>query len=606
MTDGAMTDLPMTDGPMTDLPMTDGPMTDLPMTDGPMTVGRWPDDRWPMERVIRMSRGRCTAIALLIWASACSHNPTPVAPQPSAVAPQPPSPAAPSSRPVAPMPPEQQPVPARPAPPAIVPLPVIIETRSGDGFTITGTTVLVAAPDAAVQRTARQIAEWIRRGTGLAIGGSPPAGADPAAVTTIGLVLDPALTAGREGYDLTIGPKAVTLAAATPAGVFYGAQTLRQLLPYWSEYEAIMYRQPRPATLPPLHIRDTPRYEWRGAMLDVARHFFSLDEVKGFIDLLAMNKMNRLHLHLADDQGWRLEIRKWPDLTAKGGQTEVGGTPGGFYTQAQFAELVAYAAERFVTIVPEIDMPGHTNAALSSIDELNCNGQSTPRFTGTAVGFSALCVDRDFTYKFLDDVIGEIAAMTPGLYFHAGGDEVRTLTPEQYRMFVERVQSIVHAHGKQMIGWDEVAATTLLPTSIVQHWRPDAGKAELARAPHLILSPGNRAYLDMKYDSATALGLNWAGLIPLQTSYDWDPDSLVPGAASILGVEAPLWSETVANMRDVEFLALPRLAAIAEVAWSPQSIRDWEGFRVRIGAQALRWTALGLNFYRAPEISWAK
>ena len=153
-----------------------------------------------------------------------------------------------------------------------------------------------------------------------------------------------------------------------------------------------MYRQPRPATLPPLHIRDTPRYEWRGAMLDVARHFFDVDEVKQFIDLLALHKMNRLHLHLADDQGWRIEISKWPDLTARGGQTEVGGTPGGFYTQAQYADLVAYAADRFVTIVPEIDMPGHTNAALSSIDELNCNGQAPPRFTGTAVGFSALCV----------------------------------------------------------------------------------------------------------------------------------------------------------------------------------------------------------------------
>ena len=175
-------------------------------------------------------------------------------------------------------------------------------------------------------------------------------------------------TSGGESYELTIEsqPRQLRLTATTPAGLFYGVQTIRQLLPYWSEYEAVLFQQPRPATLPALHIRDAPRYEWRGAMLDVARHFFTVDDVKRFIDLLALHKMNRLHLHLADDQGWRIEITKWPDLTAKGGLTEVGGTPGGFYTQAQYADLVAYAAERFITVVPEIDMPGHTNAALSS------------------------------------------------------------------------------------------------------------------------------------------------------------------------------------------------------------------------------------------------
>ena len=182
-------------------------------------------------------------------------------------------------------------------------------------------------------------------------------------------------------------------------------------------------------------------------------------------------------------------------------------------------------------------MPGHTNAALSSYAELNCNGQAPPPFTGTDVGFSAMCVEMDFTYLFIDDVVKEIAAMTKGPYFHMGGDEVKTLTPAQYRAFVERVQTIIQAHGKQMIGWDEVAATTLLPTSIVQHWRPDAAHGELGRAPHLILSPGNRAYLDMKYDRDTALGLNWAGLIPVKTAYDWDPATLVPEApaAAILG-----------------------------------------------------------------------
>jgi hexosaminidase len=491
--------------------------------------------------------------------------------------------------------------------PALVPLPAVLEPGRGDGFTITPTTVILANADPAVRRIAADLAERIRRATGITPD-MPAVWADVFAGPVVELVVQAdAAALGDEGYDLSIGANLVSVKARTPAGLFYGVQTLRQLLPYWGEYEAVMFRQPRPTTLPAVHIRDAPRFPWRGAMLDVARHFFSVDEVKRYVDLLALHKMNRLHLHLSDDQGWRIEIRTWPALTERGGRTEVGGGPGGFYTQAQYADLVAYAADRFVMIVPEIDMPGHTNAALASYAELNCNDQAPPVFTGTAVGFSALCVERDVTYRFVDDVVGEIAALTTGPYFHMGGDEVKTLTPEQYRGFVERVQTIVQAHGKQMIGWDEVAATSLSPTSIVQHWRPDAAHGELGRAPHLILSPGNRAYLDMKYDRDTALGLNWAGFVPVKTAYDWDPATLVPEApaAAILGLEAPLWSETLANIRDVEFLALPRLAAIAELGWSPVAKHDWESFRLRLGAQGPRWTAMGINFYRAPEIPWA-
>jgi hexosaminidase len=489
--------------------------------------------------------------------------------------------------------------------PALVPIPAVMEMRGGSGFQITAKTVIQSASsDPSVAKSVASLTEWIRRGTGLALTSALPNG--EAAGNTISIAVDPSTSTGPEGYELTIDTSAITLKASTPAGIFYGVQTLRQLLPYWSEYEAIMYQRPRPATLPALRIQDAPRYAWRGAMLDVSRHFFTVEDVKRYVDLLALHKMNRLHLHLADDQGWRIEIAKWPDLTAKGGLTEVGGTPGGFYTKAQFADLTSYAADRFVTIVPEIDMPGHTNAALSSYAQLNCNGQAPPVFTGTEVGFSAFCVEKEETYQFIDDVVGEIAAMTPGKYFHMGGDEVKRLTPAQYKLFVERVQAIVQKHGKEMIGWDEVAATTLLPTSIVQHWRPDAAKSELARAPRLILSPADRAYIDMKYDDNTALGLKWAALIPVKNAYDWNPSTLVPGAAetAILGVEAPMWSETLANIRDVEFMAMPRLAAIAEVGWSSAAQHNWDTFRVRLGGQAPRWIALGVNFYRAPEIPW--
>jgi hexosaminidase len=412
----------------------------------------------------------------------------------------------------------------------------------------------------------------------------------------------------KEGYDLTIAPDRVTLRAATPAGLFYGIQTLRHLLPPAAEYEAIHFAEPRPAVLPAARIVDRPRFAWRGAMLDVARHFFTVNDVKRFIDLLALHKINRLHLHLTDDQGWRIEIRSWPELARRGGSTRVGGGPGGYYTQEQYAELVAYAAERFITIVPEIDLPGHTNAAISAYGELSESGKPSAPYTGIEVGFIALSVDDDVTDRFVDDVVRELAALTPGPYIHIGGDEVETLTAEQYRSFIARAQEIVHAHGKQVIGWDEVATAPLLPSTIVQHWRPDAQREELARMPRLILSPADRVYLDMKYDDATALGFNWAGNIPIRRAYDWDPAALIPDAAAsaILGVEAPLWSETLATMRDIEFMAFPRLAAVADLAWAPASKHDWDAFKIRLAAQAPRWTALGINFHRAPEVQWKR
>jgi hexosaminidase len=322
---------------------------------------------------------------------------------------------------------------------------------------------------------------------------------------------------------------------------------------------------------------------------------------------MALHKLNRLHLHLADDQGWRIEIKSWPNLARHGGSTEVGGGPGGYYTQQQYADIVSYAQDRFITIVPEIDMPGHTNAALASYAELNCDGKAPALYTGTEVGFSTLCVDNDVTYKFIDEMIGEIAAITPGPYFHVGGDEVRTLTQPQYNRFVERVQKIVQSHGKEMIGWDEIAGASLAPGAIVQHWRPNTTPADaVARGAQVIMSVADRTYLDMKYHAATPIGLSWAALIDVRRSYDWDPATAASGVpeGALLGVEAPLWTETVAGIRDAEFLAFPRLAALAEVAWTRGDRRTWDGFRKRLGAQAPRWSALGVNFYRSPDVPW--
>ena len=486
----------------------------------------------------------------------------------------------------------------------LIPAPQNVEAASGQPVTLGPDTVIyVPADDPEAQRIGLYLSDVI----GLAAGPAPlPVRTTPAAAAGSGIHLRLGADGGPEAYLLTVDSSSITITAARHAGLFYGVQTLRQLLPAFIEFEAVRADKNRPIQVAPVRITDRPRFEWRGAMLDVARHFFTVDEIKRYIDLIALYKFNRLHLHLADDQGWRIEIKSWPNLTTHGGSTEVGGGPGGFYTQTQYSDIVAYARDRFITIVPEIDMPGHTNAALASYAELNCDGKARDLYTGIEVGFSALCVDKDVTYRFIDDVVREIAALTPTPYFHIGGDEVKTLTPQQYVQFIERVQKIVQSHGKQIVGWDEIAPAALVPSTIVQHWRPDgAPAAAVSKGAKVIMSAARRAYLDMKYDNSTPIGLNWAANIEVRDAYDWDPATIVQGVpeSALLGVEAPIWTETLGNIRDVEFMAFPRLLAIAEIAWSPAA-RNWEEFRGRLAAHGPRLSALGVNFYRSPSVPW--
>jgi hexosaminidase len=414
---------------------------------------------------------------------------------------------------------------------------------------------------------------------------------------------DPAL--GDEGYTLTVTQALVTLAAHRPAGLFRGLQTLRQLLPPAVESASV---QPGPWTVATGTIRDQPRFAWRGMMLDVARHFFGVDDVKRLIDLSAYYKLNRIHLHLSDDQGWRVEIKSWPDLAARGGSTEVGGGPGGYYTQQEYADLVAYAQSRYMVMVPEIDMPGHTNAALASYPDLNCNGVAPALYTGTSVGISSLCVGKEITYRFVDDVMRELAALTPGPYLHIGGDEAAATPPDEYRQFIERVQAIIQSHGKQMVGWEEIAQAQLLPTSIAQHWSSDLAQTAVRQGAKVIMSPASKAYLDMKYDASTPLGLDWAGHNSVKDAYIWDPARRVDGVSEgdVLGLEAPLWSETVQTVADIELLTFPRLAGYAEIGWSPAAGRDWDEYSLRLGAHGPRLTAMGVNFYPSPEVRWPR
>jgi hexosaminidase len=486
--------------------------------------------------------------------------------------------------------------------PRVVPAPASLTLGAGTPYELRRTSVITTDGNPETMAIAELLGAKLRPATGFAIpvGG---AGADTA-LGSIRLSIAAGRTAlGEEGYELTATATAVQIVAHRGAGLFRGIQTLRQLLP--TDIESDMGVARSVWSFPALTIVDRPRFGWRGAMLDVARHFFTVDEVKQYIDILALYKLNVLHLHLSDDQGWRVEIKSRPTLTSVGSTTQVGGGPGGFFSQADYQEIVRYAQARYITIVPEIDMPGHTNAALVAYPALSCGTRPPAIYTGTEVGFSTFCVDKEETYALIDDIVREIVAITPGQYFHVGGDEVEALTHEQYARFIERVQGIVHRHGKKMIGWEEITKARLAPTTIAQQWKSDSVTAALQYGAKLLMSPAKKAYLDMKYTPATELGLTWAAIIELRDAYEWDPATYMPGVheQNIVGVEAPMWSETLRNITAVEYLAMPRLPAIAEVAWSPQATRRWEDFRSRLAGHIPRWHFLGINYHRTPQLN---
>ncbi|MBI4950452.1 MAG: beta-N-acetylhexosaminidase [Myxococcales bacterium] len=488
--------------------------------------------------------------------------------------------------------------PTPPAELALVPLPVSVTTRPG-AFALGAATRIAVAPGA--EGVGERLAEVLRPSTGLALPVVTAAGA----ATDVALRLDAAELAalGPEGYLLEVGEAGVAVTAPTPAGLFYGCQTLRQMLPAEVERRALVSGVAW--TVPYASLRDTPRFAWRGAMLDVARHFFGVANVERFVDLASYHKLNRLHLHLTDDQGWRVQIDAWPALATVGGATEVGDGPGGYYTKADVAELVAYAEARFVTLVPEIDLPGHVNAALSAYGELNPDGQPAAPYTGTDVGWSSLWLDGPATAGFVADVLAEVAAAFPGPFLHIGGDEAEATPAAAYAAFVASLGPEVAALGKTLVGWEEVGAAELAPPFLAQFWLSDAKIAAARdRGAGVIASPAPYAYLDMKYDAATPIGQSYLGFTSVQKAYEWDPVLGGLGAEDVVGLEAPLWTETVASLADVELLAYPRLARHGEIAWSPREGRDWETYRVRLARHGARLDALEVGYHRSAEIDW--
>ncbi|MBW8764205.1 MAG: beta-N-acetylhexosaminidase [Microbacterium sp.] len=499
-----------------------------------------------------------------------------------------------------------------PHPLPLVPAPVSATTGEGR-MPVTPALRVTGPADATTQ-----LIDAVERRSGIRL----PSTDGPAEIT---LRIDPT-NGSPEGYSLAIADSA-EIVGADGAGLFYGVQTLLQLL-----------REDEDGTWGFLRVQitDAPRFPRRGVMLDVARHFFGVDDVKRFIDSTSALKFNHLHLHLSDDQGWRIHIDSWPRLTELSSSTSADGDPGGFYSKDDYREIVAYAASRHMIVIPEIDLPGHTHAIGVAYPELveapvlNDDliadsarlGQPLPvageRYTGWGVGHSSVRIHEERTYDFVRDVVRELVEMTPGPYIHVGGDESLGTPQADFDLFASRATAIVVEAGKTPVAWHEMgSAENIAQGTVGQYWgstSPQGTHADEAarfvdRGGALIMSPSDAAYLDMKYAPDFPLGLDWAGIIDVRTAYEWDPTAVldVP-AAAILGIEAPLWSETTPNYSDVEQLAFPRAAAHAEIGWSPREspARTWESFRSRLGALAPLWNAEGIAFHRSAEVSWSE
>ncbi|MGL4848459.1 MAG: family 20 glycosylhydrolase [Clostridium sp.] len=414
-------------------------------------------------------------------------------------------------------------------------------------------------------------------------------------LTTVG----GAIGLGNEGYKLKSTEKTVEILGHKPEGIFRGTKTLIQLLP--TEIEGMDVMKNISWKAPIIEIEDKPEYEYRGLMIDVARHFFPVDDIKEQIDFAADYKINKVHLHLSDDQGFRLEIKKWPKLTSIGGQTQVGGGIGGYYTQEHFKEIVNYAKERYVEIIPEFDMPGHTNAMLASYEFLNPNGRRKPLYTGTDVGFSSLMCKSEATYTVIEDIIKEVSNISPSKYIHIGGDEADSTSKEDYNYFVERVSKIAKKYGKTPIGWDPIdTATGINKDVILQNWK-DSNEQAKNKKMNMIISIASKAYLDMKYDENSPIGGDWAGFINVEKGYNWDLTDFAPKEL-VLGIEAPVWTETIKNKEELEYMIYPRLLGYSEIGWTTKENRNWNEYKKRLKIQGNRMSLKNINYYKSLEI----
>ena len=490
----------------------------------------------------------------------------------------------------------------------VVPLPAHVTPAPGVVLALDVDTAIFCQGGASeVGEVAELLAAEMRPATGFPLPvAETPAGASPAGISLALTGADPSI--GTQGYRLELTARSASLRAATVEGLRNGVQTVIQLLPAAIEARTV---QPGPWTLPGGTIIDFPRYPFRGSMLDLARYWFPPEFVERYIDAIARYKINYLHLHLTDDQGWRIQIDSWPRLTTHGGSTQTGGGPGGYLTKDDYRRIVEYAARRNVTVIPEVELPGHTAAALSAYPELSPDGAATPLYTGYDVGFSALDIGSPETERFVDDVIRELAEMTPGPYIHIGGEETNTLDASRYQKFVCYAESVVTRYGKTVMGWHEILTGAAPATSVGQYWyawpsHPPAAEAAAAGAT-FVMSPANHAYLDAKYtETQPEYGQQWAGLVEAEDAHSWDPDTTIDGVDgdSVIGVEAALFTQLTPTEQDVEFMSFPRTPVIAEVGWTPRERRDWDSLRARLAGHGERWDLRGVRYYRSPRIPW--
>ncbi|MGE5815042.1 MAG: beta-N-acetylhexosaminidase [Acidobacteriota bacterium] len=511
---------------------------------------------------------------------------------------------------------------------AVIPQPVSVTTRTGR-FPITARTVIWT--DQASAAIARQFARFLEPPTGLTlkvqVGGTMPSGA-------IVLRCDRTLTRlGPEGYRLDVRPARVLVRAPEPAGVFYALQTMKQLLPPEVFREAPVGEITW--AIPSVLVEDWPRFPWRGAHLDTGRHFMPKEFIKKYIDLIALHKLNTFHWHLTEDQGWRLEIKRYPRLTEIGGwrkQTIVGhqsrdrstwqfdNTPhGGFYSQEDAREIVAYAKARFVNVVPEIEMPGHAVAAIASYPELGVSGEPVEVATNWGI-FSDILNAEPSTVEFMQNVLSEVLQIFPSRYIHVGGDEadktkwkvspriqarIRELglkdEHELQSWFIRQMDTFLAAHGRRLVGWDEILEGGLAENAVVMSWRGTQGGIEAARAAHdVIMAPESFTYLNYyQAEDQSREPLAHSGFLPLEKVYGFEPvpAELEPEfARHVLGAQAQIWTEYLIGPKNVEYQAFPRLTALAEVVWSPKERRNFEDYVARLAVHQRRLEALDVNY----------
>ena len=516
--------------------------------------------------------------------------------------------------------------------PAVVPQPVELRQTGGE-FVLTDQTTIVAEEELRGVAGALQGMLGPATGYALEVVGE---GRGPGAIV---LRRSGRLTGrlGREGYRLTVQPEGVVIEGAEAAGVYWGCQTLRQLLP------AEIYRPARVEgmawAMPCVEIEDCPRFSWRGLHLDVSRHFLPKEFVKKYLDLMALHKLNVFHWHLTDDQGWRLEVKRYPRLTEVGAwrrQTQVGrsrerprrfdGKPhGGYYSQADVREIVAYARERFITVLPEIDVPGHTQAAIAAYPQLGAArpGGPAPEVLTYWGGCEVVLNATEETMAFVQGVLEEVLELFPGAYIHVGGDEVdRALWREDARTaerlgeldlksleelqgwFVRRLDAFLTERGRRLVGWDEILEGGLAAGATVMSWRGEAGGVAAARAGHdVVMTPADFTYFDHYQGDPNAEPLAIGGFTPLERVYGYEPippELTAAQARHVLGAQGQLWTEYVPDARRAEYMAYPRACALAEVVWTPAERKHYQDFLRRLETHLKRLTALDVN-YRPAE-----